>query len=209
VRRVPSPEKDQGRVVLVRHGQTDWSRSGQHTGRTDLPLNDEGRQQAAELRPLLASLGIDEVWSSPLQRAATTAELAGLTVDRTDPQLQEWDYGGYDGLTSAQIRERVGSDWTIWTGGVVPGDTPGETLEAVRARCDDVVARVRPVLEAGRTVALVAHGHLLRVLATSWLGLDPTAGSVLTLLPASVSTLVFEHDRPALGSWNASPRGLA
>jgi probable phosphoglycerate mutase len=202
-------ETTPGRAVLVRHGQTDWSRTGQHTGRTDLPLNDEGRQQAAELAPLLTSLGIDEVWSSPLQRAVETAELGGLTVDRTEPQLQEWDYGGYDGLTSAQIRERVGDDWTVWKDGVVPGDTPGETLAAVRARCDDVVARVEPLLRDGRTVALVAHGHLLRILATSWLGLEPTSGAVLTLQPASVSTLVFEHDRPALGSWNASPRGLA
>lgn len=192
-------------MVLVRHGQTEWSAAGRHTGLTDLPLNDAGRRQAQALKPLLTALSFAQVWTSPLQRARSTAQLAGLRQVSTDPQLAEWDYGGYDGLTAEEIDARLGRPWSLWKDGVIPGDTPGETLQQVRGRCDDVVTRILPVILGGATVALVAHGHLLRVLATAWLDTDAGAGALLALGPATVSTLTFERTQRVVGTWNAAP----
>lgn len=194
-----------GSVVLVRHGETDWSAARRHTGLTDRPLDDDGRRQAAQLEPVLAAAPVTAAWSSPLVRARETARLGGLRDVALEPLLQEWDYGGYDGLTAAQIGERLGRPWSLWDDGVVPGETPGETLEQVRARTDDVLARVLPLARDGGTVVLVAHGHLLRVLATAWLGVDARQGRLLSLGPATVSTLTWEHDEQVLGTWNAAP----
>ncbi|WP_159944357.1 MULTISPECIES: histidine phosphatase family protein [unclassified Nocardiopsis] len=196
-----------GELVLVRHGQTEWSRARRHTGRTDLPLTGEGERQAAALRPSLAARSVGRVVTSPLRRAVRTAELAGLTGAGTDPDLAEWDYGGYEGITTADIRrERPG--WDLWRDGVVPGGPghPGESLESVGARAARVLDRLAPLLgEEGPDVVLVAHSHVLRVLAVRWLGLPPSAGALFTLATGSLSTLGREHGRPVLTSWNVPP----
>lgn len=182
-------------LVLVRHGQTQWSLDGRHTGRSDLPLIEDGERDAVALRPRLARpFGL--VLSSPLQRAARTAELAGLQPV-LDDDLVEWDYGPEEGRTTEQARDtRPG--WSVWD------DTGlGETLEQVAARQERVLERVRPVLEAGDDACLVGHGHSLRILAARWLGLGPHVGQQLVLGAGSVSVLGQEHGCPAVLSWNA------
>jgi broad specificity phosphatase PhoE len=183
-------------MVLLRHGATDWSLSGQHTGRTDIPLLEAGRMQAQRAGDLLRRRGLApfaQVLTSPLCRAADTCALAGFAGEE-DPDLMEWDYGDYEGLTTAQIREaRPG--WTIWDEGV-PG---GERVSDVGRRADRVVERVR-ALEG--TTLCVAHGHLLRVLAARWLGLPPVAGRLFRLAAGSVGVLGWDWDWPAVELWN-------
>ena len=196
-----------GEVVLVRHGETEWSRERRHTGRTDLPLTGRGEEQARALAPLLHGRRFARVLSSPAVRARRTAELAGLRVDAVDPDLWEWDYGGYEGVTSARIRqERPG--WFLWDDGVIPGDAdhPGETVEQVGERADAVLSRVLPLLGDG-DVALVAHGHVLRVLTARRLGLPPADGRLFALATGTLSTLGTEHGRPVITSWNVPPPG--
>lgn len=197
-----------GELVLVRHGQTEWSRGRRHTGRTDVPLTQEGERQAAALRPLLAGRTVGAVVTSPLQRAVRTAELAGLVATRTDPDLREWDYGGYEGVTTVQIRrERPG--WDLWRDGVVPGDAahPGERVEDVAARVDRVLEPLAAQVgdPGSADTVLVAHGHVLRVLTARWLGLDGGAGALFSLGTGAVCTLGREHDRPVVSSWNLVP----
>jgi len=191
-----------GELILIRHGETDWSRSGRHTGRTDVPLTDNGRAAAAELAPILATRHIVATFTSPASRAGVTAEVAGLADPRPDPDLQEWDYGGYEGLTSAKIAaQRPG--WYLWRDGVIPGDAahPGETVTQVGSRADAVLGRARPLL-AGGDVALVSHGHLLRVLTARWLGLQPQAGRYFALDTGTLSLLGTEHAEPVIAWWN-------
>ena len=188
-------------VVLVRHGQTEWSRDGKHTGRTDIPLTPDGERDAAALRERLATRSFGLVLTSPLVRAARTAELAGLEAD-VDPDLVEWDYGPEEGRTTDQAREtRPG--WSVWNDGDWDPPALGETLEQVAQRQQRVLERVRPVLDAGQDACLVAHGHSLRILAACWLGLPPGVGQQLVLSAGSVSTLGYEHGCPAVTSWNA------
>ena len=189
-----------GEVVVVRHGQTEWSRSGQHTGVTDLPLLPEGEEQGRTLRGALARWSFAEVWVSPRQRALRTAELAGLAPTRVDDGLVEVDYGGYEGRTTAEISAELGREWSVWRDGTVPGATPGETLTAVGERVDRVLARARERLVDG-DVALVAHGHVLRVLTARWLGLPPEAGALFALAAGSYGVLGHEHARPVLSAW--------
>jgi broad specificity phosphatase PhoE len=198
-----------GKLIVIRHGETAWSKALKHTGRTDIPLTEAGEAAAAALAPDLARRHIVAVLASPAQRARRTAELAGLgTVPagvRADPDLAEWDYGGYEGRTSDDIeRERPG--WYLWRDGVIPGDAehPGETLAQVGARADAVLARVRPLLADG-DVALVAHGHLLRVLTARWLGLEPPDGRLFQLGTGTLSLLGTEHDEPVIAAWNVPP----
>jgi probable phosphoglycerate mutase len=194
-----------GELILLRHGETEWSRDGRHTGRTDVPLTSKGEAAAAALAPALAARPVVAAFTSPAQRAARTAELAGLAGAKTDPDLQEWDYGGYEGKTTSQIRSgRPG--WYLWRDGVVPGDAthPGETVQQVGARADAVLARVRPLLEQG-DVALVSHGHMLRVLTARWLLLEPAGGRLFRLDTGTLSTLGAEHDEPVITSWNVPP----
>ena len=198
-----------GELILLRHGETAWSRDHRHTGRTDVPLTLQGVADAEALAPmvrrLIAGDRLVAVFASPAQRAQRTAELAGLTVTKTDPDLWEWDYGGYEGITTAEIqRDRPG--WSLWRDGVIPGDAahPGETSEEVGARVDRVLKRAEPLLADG-DVALVAHGHVLRVLTARWLGLPPAGGRMFRLDTGTVSTLGTEHDDPVIASWNVPP----
>ena len=203
-----------GEIILLRHGETEWSRDGRHTGRTDLPLTDTGREQATAAGALLARQGarIAAAWSSPAQRAQETAKLAGVALDGVDADLWEWDYGGYEGVTTEEI-QHTRPGWYLWHDGVIPGGPdgyPGEAVDQVGARCDRVIARVMPLLQGDQArdgdVALVAHGHLLRILAARWIGLPARDGSRLKLDTASVSRLGFEHDVPVISRWNELPR---
>ena len=182
-------------VVLVRHGETEWSRSGQHTGVTDLPLTEDGEAQARTIVTRLAGREFALVLSSPMQRARRTAELAGFG-DRAEPDddLRERDYGEYEGLTTREIRvERPG--WDVWRDDL-PG---GETLVAVGARADRVIERA---LAADGDTLVFAHSHLLRTLGARWIGLDPDGGGKLTLGTAAVSVLGFERERRVIKSWS-------
>ncbi|WP_101254678.1 histidine phosphatase family protein [Streptomyces barkulensis] len=189
------------RILAVRHGQTAWSRSGRHTGRTDVPLLDEGRGMARALGERLrgapwGGLPDAEVRTSPLSRARETCDLAGFGERATDwDALLEWDYGAYEGLTPDGIRERAGRDWLIWRDGVAGG----ERLAQVAARADEVVAWAR---SAERDVLVFAHGHLLRVLGARWLGLDPSFAARLRLDAGALSVLGWAYGEPAVESWN-------
>jgi broad specificity phosphatase PhoE len=194
-----------GELIVIRHGETAWSRELKHTGRTDLPLTAAGQQAAKALAGDLAAKPIVATFTSPAQRAVLTAKLAGLADPQVDPDLWEWDYGGYEGMTTQEIRkERPG--WYLWRDGVIPGDAahPGETIEQVAARADRVLDRVRPLLPGG-DVALVAHGHLLRILTARWLGLEPADGRLFQLATGTLSTLGTEHDEPVISTWNVPP----
>ena len=194
-----------GELILLRHGETEWSVAGQHTGRTDIPLTPQGEAAAKALEPLLSRRDIVAVFTSPARRAVTTAAFAGLSNARPDPDLWEWDYGGYEGLTTPQIQEtRPG--WYLWRDGVIPGNAahPGETIEQVAQRTERVLARAIPLL-AGGNVALVAHGHVLRVLTACYLRQPPAEGRLFRLDTGTVSTLGTEHTEPVITSWNVPP----
>jgi len=188
--------KSHGDVVLVRHGETEWSLSGQHTGRTDIPLTERGRQQARLLEPLLSTANFALVLSSPLRRARETCELAGLGPRmQLEPDLMEWNYGEYEGLTSKQIK-RTAPNWMVFTDGCPGGETP----EQVGARVDRLIDRIRPVV--GR-VALFAHGHVLRVFVARWIGFPPSAGQHFLLDTSTVGVLGYYQGVPAVKRWNA------
>jgi broad specificity phosphatase PhoE len=189
-----------GELILLRHAETEWSRDGKHTGRTDLPLTADGEAVASAMKPVLARLGIVAAFTSPLRRAERTAELAGLAA-KPDQDLAEWDYGDYEGRTTAEIQaERPG--WYLWRDGVIAG----ETVQHVGERADRALARVRPLLADG-DVVLVSHGHLLRVLTARWLGLDPADGRLFRLGTGTICTLGTEHDEPVIATWNVPPSG--
>jgi broad specificity phosphatase PhoE len=184
---------------LLRHGATEWALNGRHTGRTDLPLLPEGEAEARALAPVLARQHFAAVLVSPLQRARRTAELAGLGEGaRPCPDLQEWDYGRYEGITTAEIRRQV-PHWTVWSHGC-PG---GEDSAQVEERCLRVIALAESLAGAGSgVVALVAHGHILRSLAGTWLGLGPAGGALFNLNTATLSVLGHERERRTLVRWN-------
>ena len=184
-----------GEIWLIRHGETAWSVSGQHTGRTEVPLTPEGVRQAEALGRRLAGKRFALALTSPRARARETCRLAGLAgAAQVDDDLAEWDYGDLEGRTGAEIRAGM-PGWTIWSG-PVPG---GETAAQVGARADRVLARAR---QAGGNVALFAHGHMLRVTAARWLGLPPAEGRLFALDTASVSVLGLEQELPVIRSWN-------
>jgi broad specificity phosphatase PhoE len=195
-----------GRLVLIRHGETPWSRVGKHTGVTDVPLTELGEQQARDQGSMLRGHAFGLVLCSPLMRARRTSALAGYAHPQIDEDLVEWDYGGYEGITTAQITAgRGGTPWDLWTDGVIPGATPGETAEQVQARALAVIERCRPRVQAGDDVLLVAHGHFLRMLAITWAELPIPSGAVLRLSTGSVSELGYEHDLQAILRWNCPP----
>ena len=185
------------KVFLVRHGETEWSLSGRHTGLSDIPLTERGERSACQLAERLRGVRFSQVLVSPLRRAVRTCELAGFGARaRTDHDLVEWDYGEYEGRRTADIRaERP--DWRLFRDGCPGGESP----QAVGTRADRVIARARAI--EGNTL-LVSSGHIMRVLAARWLALDPRAGGLFTLDTASVSVLGYEHGRnePALRLWN-------
>ncbi|WP_406379340.1 histidine phosphatase family protein [Streptomyces sp. NBC_00197] len=193
-----------GDLVLVRHGETEWSVSGRHTSWTDLPLTQHGEEQAKSLAPFFAGRSLARVLTSPLGRAVRTAELAGLSDARIDPDLHEWDYGGYEGVTTRAIHtERP--DWVLWTDGVPPGPDgrPGESPRDVGERADRVLARVDAALRAEEgDVVLVAHAHFLRVLTARRLGLPAGSGRLFQLATGTVSRLSTEHGDPVIATWN-------
>ena len=193
-----------GVLILLRHGETEWSRSGQHTGRTDIPLTPAGE---ARPRPWPRCWPATTSWPRSAVRAACGPDRPAGRADRRqgDPDLWEWDYGGYEGLTTEQIQEQR-PGWSLWRDGVIPGNAahPGETVQQVGERADRVLARAEPLLPGG-DVALVAHGHVLRVLAARWLQLDPSDGKLFRLDTGTVSTLDREHDEPVMATWNVPP----
>lgn len=203
--------KPMGDLILLRHGQTEWSEAGKHTGRTDVPITTVGAASAAALAPALAKRQIVAVFTSPASRAVWTAELADLEGAggrypvKQDPDLWEWDYGGYEGMTTTQIQEQR-PGWYLWRDGVIPGDAehPGETVAQVGARTDRVLALVAPLLRDG-DVALVAHGHVLRVLTARYLELPPDGGRLFRLDTGTISTLGTEHGEPVILTWNVPP----
>jgi broad specificity phosphatase PhoE len=185
-------------IVLIRHGQTEWSANGRHTSYTDLDLTAAGERQAREVGTRLGGRRFAAVLSSPRKRALRTAELAGLTVAEITEDLAEWNYGEYEGVTTAEIREtRPG--WSLWTDGCPGGESP----EHVGDRLDRVLARAKTWLDRG-DVALVGHGHCLRVCGARWVGLPPRDGGRLKLDTATLSTLGFEHSTDqVIDTWNA------
>jgi broad specificity phosphatase PhoE len=193
---VPGRIPEGAQLWLIRHGETEWSRSGQHTGRTDLPLTAEGEAQARRLRELLARVRPASVISSPRQRALDTARIAGLQVDTVGEDLAEWDYGDYEGLTTAQIRESV-PGWTVWT----HPSPNGETIDEVSARADRVLTRALERLADG-PVVLISHGHISRVIGARWIGLPASYGSHLALDTAAPSLLGAERGIPVIDRWN-------
>jgi probable phosphoglycerate mutase len=189
-----------GDVILIRHGQTEWSANGRHTSSTDLDLTAEGEAEAAALGAAVAGRRFAVVLSSPRLRARRTAELAGLPVTSATEDLAEWDYGEYEGVTTADIH-RTRPDWSLWTDGAPGGESP----EQIGARIDRVLDGVRSIVDTG-DVAVIGHGHASRVLAARWLGLPVAAGALFTLDSGALSVLGFEHARPVLERWNLASR---
>lgn len=182
-------------VVLVRHGETEWSRSGRHTGRTDIPLSDQGRKDAARVGAILRPRRLALVLTSPLSRATETCRIAGLGEEaHVREELREWDYGAYEGRTTLEIRRQV-PGWSVWTGQV----PDGESVQEVSARADRVLGEIR---STEGDVAIFAHGHLIRVLTARWLGLPPQDGRLFALDTATVSVLGYERETPVIRSWN-------
>ena len=185
-------------VVLVRHGETEWSRDLRHTGTTDIPLTAVGRRQATALAAPLRAWRFALVLSSPLQRAVETCRLAGYGSEaQLRPELMEWDYGRYEGLTSKQIAEQ-NPEWSLWRDGSPDGETPAD----VGRRVDRVIAEVRQVTG---DILIFAHGHVLRVLAARWLGEPPGGGCHYALQTAALGVLGYEHDNPVISRWNLPP----
>ena len=185
-------------IVVVRHGATEWSVSGQHTSRTDLPLLEEGREGARRLRPFLEAYGFALVLTSPMERARETCRLAGLDGPaEIDEDLREWDYGEYEGLTTPEIRETRPA-WDLWHDGCPGGEQP----DAVEARADRVLARC---VAAGGDVALFAHGHILRVITARWLELPVQGGARFRLDASAPGRLGYERETPVLLAWNLTP----
>ena len=189
--------KVQSELWLIRHGETAWSLSGAHTGRTDIPLTENGCERARAIGRYLAGRSFGLVLSSPLQRALETCRLAGYgDVAQIDPNLREWDYGDYEGRTTADI-QKVNPGWSIWTA----APPHGETIDQVAARADATLAHVQSV---EGDIALFAHGHFLRILATRWLGLPPDGARLFALGTASISTLGYERSTRVITRWNLS-----
>lgn len=185
---------------LIRHGETEWSLSGQHTSRTDIALTGHGRQRAEELRDYLKGTTFDAVFVSPMQRARETCDIAGFGRQAVvENDLKEWDYGVYEGKTTPEIRAQI-PGWSVWKDPIIDG----ETAEQVGTRADHVIARSLAASPDGGKVALFAHAHILRILAARWLGLDAKQGSLFALGTGSVSVLGWERETKVISSWNRS-----
>jgi probable phosphoglycerate mutase len=194
---------EETQLWLVRHGETEWSLSGKHTSRTDVALTDHGRQRAEELREYLKGTKFGAVFVSPMQRARETCVIAGFG-DRAviDDGLKEWDYGVFEGRTTAEIRKEI-PGWSVWKDEIVGG----ETVEHVGERADGVIARALAAAPAGGNVALFAHAHILRILAARWIGLEARGGSLFALGTGSVSVLGWERETRVIEAWNRGFEG--
>ncbi|GIJ73398.1 histidine phosphatase family protein [Virgisporangium ochraceum] len=188
-----------GEIVLIRHGETEWSAARRHTSVTDLDLTDAGVRQAQAVAATVRGRTFAAVVSSPRRRALRTADLAGLAPTEVTEDLAEWNYGRYEGVTTADVHAHHDPGWDLWTDGCPGGESPTE----VGARIDRLLDRVAPLLDTG-DVALVAHGHSLRVTGARWIGLPPAGGGLLKLDTATVSVLGFEHGRRVIHRWNAA-----
>jgi probable phosphoglycerate mutase len=182
------------KLFLIRHGETEWSRSGRHTGRTDVPLTAAGRRAAEAIGKALEGLQVD-VWTSPLERARETSRLAGFSSAQVDDDLREWDYGVYEGRTTLDIREET-PDWSVWLS-PIPN---GESLDQVADRARLVIDRVTQ--SPASNVALFAHGHVLRIFAACWIGMPPGTGRFLALDTATISLLGYERQTRVIRRWN-------
>lgn len=183
-------------LYLLRHGETEWSLSGRHTGRTDIPLTEKGKEQAKLVAGYMSKITFSKVLVSPLSRAQETAKLAGFSSATTCDDLTEFDYGSYEGLTTVEIRKNI-SDWTVWTHPCING----ETLAQVEARAKNVISLAN---SSGGNVAVVSHGHMLRILTAAWLQLPPSEGRHFMLDTSTISILSHERETPAIKLWNAS-----
>lgn len=193
-----------GRIVLARHGETAWSRDGKHTGATDVPLTELGEEQARQLAGSLSGRDFGLVLVSPRVRATRTAELAGFGEYEIEPNLAEWDYGEYEGRTTDEISAQLGRTWNIWDAGHEGDPKLGEPLPEVGRRADAVIAHAMPTIASGRDALLVAHSHLLRVLAARWLNLPARDGALFLLSTGTFSELGHEHDNRVINVWNAT-----
>ncbi len=194
---------EQTELWLIRHGETEWSLSGKHTSRTDISLTEHGRRRAEELRDYLKGKKFDAVFVSPMQRARETCAIAGFgDVAVVDEGLREWDYGVYEGKTTAEIRKEV-PGWSVWKDEIVGG----ETVEHVGERADDVISRALAAGASGGAVALFAHAHILRILAARWIGLEADSGGLLALGTGSVSVLGWERETRVIEAWNRGFEG--
>ena len=183
---------------LVRHGETEWSLSGAHTSRTDIPLTDHGRKRAEELRDYLKGTKLDAVFESPMKRARETCAIAGFGDQAVvENGLKEWDYGVYEGKTTKEIQAEI-PGWSVWKNEIVGG----ETVEHVGERADGVIARALAAAPAGGKVALFAHAHILRILSARWIGLPASGGSLFALGTGSVSVMGWERETRVIASWN-------
>jgi probable phosphoglycerate mutase len=201
----PYPSVKPPQLVLLRHGETEWSLNGRHTGVTDIPLTEEGERRARAVRPVLAERNFGLVLSSPRRRALRTAELAGYEGRiEIDDDLVEFDYGAYEGLTTPQIQERH-PGWDLWRDGAPAGRTPGETADQVRRRVERVIARAERVMDDGADVLCIAHGHVLRALAAAWIDLPPDGGARLVLSTAGLAEMGYEHGNRIIDLWNVVP----
>ena len=197
------PDTPRGSVWLLRHGNTDWATSGQHTGRTDIPLNAAGEAAARARASDLVGHTFALTLCSPLTRARQTAELAGVTPDAIDPDLIEWDYGAWEGRTTAEIRTELNDPtWTIWDQPIPAGATPGEQANDVAVRAQRVIDRCKPHIIDGHDCLLVAHGHLLRILTATWLGLPARDGRLWALGAGGLAILGWERTQPVIARWN-------
>jgi broad specificity phosphatase PhoE len=187
----------QQQVFLIRHGETEWSRTGRHTGRTDVPLTGDGELRAAAIGGTLRGRDFS-VWTSPLQRARETCRLAGFAPATVDDDLREWDYGVYEGRTTEEIRREV-PEWSVWSSAIVNG----ESLDQVAERARRVISRATAATTGN--IALFSHGHMLRILAACWVGLPPLTGRFLALDTASVSVLGYERQTRVIRGWNFTP----
>jgi len=199
-----SPASHSRCVVLVRHGETEWSRDGLHTGTTDVDLTEAGEQQARDAGEVLRAHPFGLALTSPLGRARRTAELAGFPDAVVDADLAEWDYGPLEGRSTPDIVGKLGHPWNIWDA-VAPDPLPAESADAVGARADRAIARAQSVLDGGADAVIFAHAHLLRIFAARWLGLPARDGAHFALSTGSLSELGFEHGTRVIDRWNMQP----
>lgn len=195
------PASDGPSIVLVRHGETEWSRSGRHTSTTDIGLTARGEQQAHRVGAALGEMRFAQVLCSPRRRSRETAALAGFDETSVDDDLVEWDYGALEGRTTRDVSAEIGHPWSIWTA-TAPDPVPAETATGVARRADAVIERLRTTVEAGQDALVFSHAHFLRVLAARWLGLPPTDGARFALDAGALSELGVEHDAHIIARWN-------